>query len=236
MQPLILVVDDDAQIRRAVHTILSARQYRTALAASGEEALDLAISEAPDLVVLDLGLPGIDGLEVCRQLRDWLPSPILVLSVRGTEHDKVQALDEGADDYLTKPFGAAELLARIRSLLRRSTGVPKPATSFVVGDLQVDTARRQVLRSGEEVHLTRTEFDILSYLIRNPGRVTTYTNLLEELRGPNYEVDRQTLRVHVANLRRKVEASSSSPHYILTEPGIGYRFLDAEAIASEPEA
>lgn len=220
----ILVIDDEEQIRRALKSVLSARKYDVVLAENGEQGIDLAIDHSPDLVVLDLAMPGMSGFEVCRELRSWSAVPILVLSVRSGDSDKIAALDQGADDYLTKPFSAGELLARIRALLRRSAGQAGPQPVISAGDLEIDVARRQVVRSGEPVSLTRTEFDILAYLAKNADCVVTSRMLLEAVWGPEYGEDTQTLRVHISNLRRKIEPHPSVPRYILTEPGVGFRF------------
>jgi len=220
----ILVVDDDSQIRRALISILSTRKYQVFAAASGEEALALAVEHAPELVILDLAMPGMSGLDVCRELRTWYAAPILVLSVRGSDTDKIAALDLGADDYLTKPFSAGELLARVRALLRRASGQPASPSVIVAADLEIDIAQRQVRRKGQEIELTRIEFDILTYLAQNADRVVTSKMILQHVWGPEYGDDTQTLRVHISHLRRKVEPHPSVPRYILTEPGVGFRF------------
>ena len=220
----ILVVDDEAQIRRALTSILSTRGYKLEMASTGEEALLKAIDTPPDLVVLDLALPDRSGIEVCRELRTWMTAPILVLSVRANEADKIEALDEGADDYLTKPFSAGELLARIRALLRRAAALTSPPPVVTSGDLEIDIARRRVRRGGEEIALTPTEFDILAYLARNAGLVVTQRMILEQVWGPEWVEDAQTLRVHVSNLRKKIEPHPGGPRYIITEPGVGFRF------------
>ena len=220
----ILVVDDEEQIRRALKSILSTRGYILEMAATAEEALLKAIDAPPDLVVLDLALPDRSGIEVCRELRSWMSAPILVLSVRANEADKIEALDEGADDYLTKPFSAGELLARIRALLRRAAALTSPPPIVTSGDLEIDIARRRVTRAGEEIALTPTEFDILAYLARNAGLVVTQRMILEQVWGPEWVKDAQTLRVHVSNLRKKIEPAPGGPRYIITEPGVGFRF------------
>jgi two-component system KDP operon response regulator KdpE len=219
----ILVVDDEPQIRRALRSGLTAQGYEVLLAADGEEALDLAASRPVDLVVLDLGLPGIDGLEVCRQLREWSSVPILVLSVRASDKDKVAALDLGADDYLTKPFSMAELLARIRANVRRARAVPQTEPVFRTGDLAIDMARHRVTMAGQEVKLARMEYEVLRYLALNADRVITHRVLLREVWGPDYEEETQYLRVHINRLRRKIEPDPARPQYIITEPGVGYR-------------
>ena len=220
----ILVIDDEEQIRRALKAILAVRHYEVILAAGGDEGLDLAVDHSPDLVILDLSMPGTSGLDVCRDLRAWYNGPILVLSVRSGDADKISALDLGADDYLTKPFSAGELLARIRALLRRASGVPAAPPVISARDLEIDIATRRVTRSGSEIELTRTEFDILAYLAQNADRVVTSRMILEQVWGPEYGEDTQTLRVHISHLRKKIESHSSVPRYILTEPGVGFRF------------
>jgi two-component system KDP operon response regulator KdpE len=220
----VLAVDDEDQIRRALKSILRTRNYDLELAATGEEGLLKAIDRPPDLVILDLTLPDIDGIEVCRQLRGWTTAPILILSVRSAEGDKIRALDEGADDYLTKPFSAGELLARIRALLRRAAALAAPPPVVCAGDLVIDIARRRVTLAGHDVALTPTEFDILAYLAQNADCVVTQKMILERVWGPEWTDDAQTLRVHVSHLRKKIEATPGGPHYIVTEPGVGYRF------------
>ena len=224
----ILVVDDEEQIRRALRSILSTRGYTLDMAATGGEALIKAIDSPPDLVVLDLMLPDRSGIEVCRELRTWMTAPILILSVRSNEADKITALDEGADDYLTKPFSAGELLARIRALLRRAAALTSPPPVVKSGDLEIDIARRRVRRAGEEIALTPTEFDILAFLARNAGLVVTQRMILEHVWGPEWVEDAQTLRVHVSNLRKKIEPHPGGPRFIITEPGVGFRFAAAE--------
>jgi two-component system, OmpR family, KDP operon response regulator KdpE len=220
-----LVIDDDPQIRRALRAGLERNGYTVALAASGEEGLDAAAEGAPDVVILDLAMPGLDGLEVCRQLREWSSIPIIVLSVREGEKDKIAALDLGADDYLTKPFSLDELLARLRAVLRRAGSAEEPeAPSFSAGDLQIDFARRRVTLAGNEVHLTPIEYDLLHYMALHPDRVLTHRQLLTKVWGPAYSEDTHTLRVHIANLRHKIEPDPARPRLLHTEPRIGYRF------------
>jgi two-component system KDP operon response regulator KdpE len=221
---LILVVDDEEKIRRALKSILSSRKYDVTLAEDGERAIDLAIDHTPDLVILDLSLPGLSGIEVCRELRSWYTGPILILTVHSADQDKVMALDSGADDYLTKPFSAAELLARVRALLRRASQSILPAAVIALKDMEIDIGRRTVRRDGREIDLTRTEFDILAYLAQNPDRVLTSKMILEKVWGPEYVEDARTLRVHVSNLRKKIEPDPNVPRYIMTEPGVGFRF------------
>jgi two-component system, OmpR family, KDP operon response regulator KdpE len=220
----ILVVDDEEQIRRALTTILRSRGYVLDLATTADEALLQAIDHPPDLVVLDLALPDRSGIEVCRELRTWMTAPILILSVRSNEADKIEALDQGADDYLTKPFSAGELLARIRALLRRAATLASPPPIVTAGDLVVDVGRRRVALAGEEVALTPTEFDILAFLARNADLVVTQKMILEHVWGPEWVEDAQTLRVHVSHLRKKIERRPGGPRYIITEPGVGFRF------------
>lgn len=222
----VLVVDDDEQIRRALKSVLRARSFDIDLAATGQEALEKAAEHSPDLVVLDLSLPDMDGLQVCRELRDWLDSPILVLSVRQEEGDKIAVLDAGADDYMIKPFSSGELLARLRALIRRARGSEAQPAVLTVGDLTVDLARRQVFVADEEVVLTRIEFDILAYLAREAGRVVTSRMILERVWGPEYVEDMPTLRVHISHLRKKIETEPALPRRIITEPGVGFRLED----------
>jgi len=225
MSARILVVDDEPQIGRPLTTSLGARGYEVAVASDGQAALDMAASWRPDLILLDLGLPTIAGLDVCRQLRAWSQVPIIVLTVRDAEQDKVAALDLGADDYLTKPFGTAELLARIRVALRHAAHLSvtaEPVRQF--GDLRIDLARRLVVVRGQEVHLTPREYDLLRVLATQAGKVLTHRLLLRAVWGGAYEQDVATLRVFVTQLRRKIEADPAHPTHILTEPGIGYRF------------
>ena len=219
----VLVVDDEPNIRRALRVWLGDHGYDVQLVASGEEALDAAAVVPPDVVILDLVLPGLSGLEVCEGLREWTQVPILVLSARGAEQDKIQALDLGADDYLTKPFGMGELLARLRAMLRRSAGGP-PSPVLESGELRLDQARRLVTLADREVHLTPTEYEILRYLMANAGKVITHRTLLGAVWGPSHEDASETLRVFIAQLRRKIEPEPHHPTYIRTEPGIGYRF------------
>ena len=220
----ILVVDDEQQIRRALSVNLAARGYEVDTADTGEEALQLAAARPPDLVLLDIGLPGIDGVDVVEGLRGWTGVPIIMLSVRDAEHDKVRALDAGADDYITKPFGMNELLARLRAALRRHHPTPERAvvtTEAFTLDLPDRSARRT---DGEAVHLTPTEWEIVDVLVRYPGRLVTQRQLLQEVWGPQYERETNYLRVHLAAIRKKLEPEPSRPRYFVTEPGIGYRF------------
>ena len=227
--PHVLVIDDEPQILRALRTILAEHKFRVTTASTGEEGLALAAAQPPDVVILDLGLPRMSGLEVCAQLREWTQVPVIVLSARDTEHDKVRALDEGADDYLTKPFGIDELLARIRVALRHSAqaqGSPEPVVT--AGNLRIDLARHLVTRGEAEVKLTATEFKLLAYLAANEGRVLTHHTILAQVWGPEYADHTEYLRVYMRQLRKKLEDDPDHPQHLLTEPGIGYRFLADE--------
>jgi two-component system KDP operon response regulator KdpE len=222
----VLVVDDEPQILRALGINLRARGYEVDLAPDGEHALDLAARHHPDVVVLDLGLPGIDGVDVIRGLRGWSSVPIVVLSVRDAEPDKVAALDAGADDYVTKPFGMDELLARLRAALRRAT--PSDEEPIIeTPHFAIDLAAKQVRRGGTEIRLTPTEWHLAEVLVRNPGKLVSQQQLLHEVWGPEYQDESAYLRVHMANLRRKLEPEPSRPRYFVTEPGMGYRFHPA---------
>ena len=233
-KPLVLVVDDEDQIRRAVGRALTARGYDVVEARDGEEARTVAAASDPDLVVLDLNLPALDGLSVCRQLRRRSSVPILVLSVREEESDKVAALDLGADDYLTKPFGIEELMARVRALLRRAEtrGEPRPLR-FQMDDLEIDLDARRVVRGGQEIRLTKTEWGLLEALAEHPGKLLTHRWLLERVWGPGYSEDVDVLRVFVSQLRKKIEPDPRRPRIIATDPGIGYRWILHPA--AEPE-
>jgi two-component system KDP operon response regulator KdpE len=223
--PLILLIEDEPQMRRFLRTALGSRDYRLVEAATAKEGLAHATSRNPDVILLDLGLPDQDGLEVTRALREWSATPIIVLSARGREQDKVAALDLGADDYLTKPFGVDELLARIRVALRHAAHPPGevPAPVFEAGDLRMDLARRRVFRKGEEVHLTPTEYKLLSTLVRHAGKVLTHRQLLHEVWGINFIAQTHYLRIYMMQLRQKIEADSTRPRLLITEPGVGYR-------------
>jgi two-component system KDP operon response regulator KdpE len=220
--PRILVCDDEPQIIRALKVILRDAGYEAVPASSGEEALDRAAVHPPEAAILDLMLPDLDGVEVTRRLREWTTMPILVLSAAGEEDRKVEALAAGADDYVTKPFGPRELVARLEAVLRRAQ--PEGAEPTIVADgLEIDLAARSIRRDGEPVHLTPTEFGLLRTLARNRGRLMTHRALLVEVWGVEYEDDFQVLRAHIANLRRKIEPPDG-PKYIQTDPGVGYRF------------
>jgi len=226
MAARILIVDDEPNIIGTVAPLLRARGYDVLSAMSGRAALEAVERDKPDLVVLDLGLPDIDGVEVCRRARQTSSVPILVLSARGAEGDKVRALDAGADDYVTKPFGAEELLARIRASLRRVETPSPPSEPIVRGGLVIDRERFRVVRDGEEVRLTPKEFELLTFLAQYPGRVLTHRAILKAVWGPRAFDQPEHLRVLVGSLRKKIEGNPSSPKYILTEPWVGYRFAD----------
>jgi two-component system, OmpR family, KDP operon response regulator KdpE len=220
----ILVIDDEEAIVRALSANLRARGYDVVLAATGEQGLELAARRHPDAVILDLGLPGIDGQEVVQGLRGWTEVPIIILSARGAEADKVAALDAGADDYVAKPFGMDELLARLRAALRRAAPAEEQAT-VLTADFRVDLVAKQVITTGGQlIHLTPIEWGLLEVLVRNPGRLITQRQLLEEIWGPEYGEQTNYLRVHLAHLRQKLEPAPSRPRYLITEPGMGYRF------------
>ena len=219
----VLVVDDEPQILRALGINLSARGYDVDLAPDGERALDMAARHHPDVVVLDLGLPGIDGVDVIRGIRGWSQVPIVVLSVRDAEHDKVAALDAGADDYVTKPFGMDELLARLRAALRRTAPAEEEAL-VETDDFTIDLAAKKVRRDGEEVRLTPTEWHLVEVLVRNRGRLVAQTQLLQEVWGPQYHDETNYLRVFMAQVRRKLEPEPGHARHFITEPGMGYRF------------
>ncbi len=227
--PHILVIDDEPQILRALRTILGAKGFRVSTASRGEEGLTLAAAQPPDVVILDLSLPDLDGFEVCARLREWTQAPIIVLSVRDAEGDKVRALDRGADDYLTKPFGIEELLARIRVAMRHSVQAQGAKETLVkAGALEIDLAQHRVLKNGHEVKLTGTEFKLLAYLVANAGRVLTHRSLLTSVWGPADADHVEYLRVFVRQLRKKLEDNPEDPQYFLTEPGVGYRFVVEE--------
>lgn len=220
----LLIVDDEQAIRRFLRTALTAHDYEVHEAANGEDAIVQAINIRPDLIILDLGLPGINGIEVTKKIRGWTQTPIIILSVQNQDSDKIEALDAGADDYLTKPFSVGELTARLRVAMRH-VQTEEPELIFKSGDLRVDLTSRVVTYQGEEVQLTPTEYDLLRVLIRYAGRVLTHQQLLKEVRGVGYQTETHLLRVHMSNLRRKIEEDPATPHYILTEPGVGYRLI-----------
>jgi two-component system KDP operon response regulator KdpE len=218
----VLVVDDEQAIRRYLRATLNAHGYVVSEASCGKDAITKVAVDHPDLIILDLGLPDVDGLEVTRRLREWSRTPILILSVREQEKDKIAALDAGADDYLTKPFGTGELMARMRVAIRRLNHANGEAV-YHVDNLTVDLARRVVTVQGQEVSLTPTEYDLLRILVQNAGKVLTHQQLLRQVWGASYEDAMHLLRVNVSNLRRKIEPDPARPHYIVTEPGVGYR-------------
>lgn len=223
----ILVVDDESQIRRFLRVALEAHGYEVVEAASGREGVQKSATEEPDLMILDLGLPDMDGKEVISKLREWSRIPILVLSIRGEETEKVAVLDAGAQDYVVKPFGIQELLARIRSLLRDRSPAGEAGQAVVeIGDLRVDVAAHEVRQDGQPLKLTRKEFDVLWMLARNAGRIVTHQMLLREVWGKAHEHDTQYLRVFVRQLRRKLGDDPANPRYIMNEPGVGYRMLE----------
>jgi len=228
-QPHVLVIDDEPQILRALRTILTAKHFRVSVASRGEEGLALAAAESPDVIILDLSMPDMDGVEVCSRLREWTQVPIIVLSVRESERDKVMALDSGADDYLTKPFGIEELLARIRVALRHSIQTMGSKKAIITaGQLNIDLVQHIVTRDGVEVKLTATEFKLLAYLAANAGRVLTHRAILAAVWDPA-DIDRvEYLRVYIRQLRKKLEDDPEHPRFILNEPGIGYRFIVEE--------
>jgi two-component system KDP operon response regulator KdpE len=228
---MILLVEDEPQMQRFLRIVLQGQGYCFIEAQTGQEGLVQAATRSPDIILLDLGLPDIDGLEVTRRLREWSDIPIIVLSAREQEQDKIKALDAGADDYLTKPFGAGELLARIRVAMRhramRQAGQQEPV--FVLGNLRVDLTQRQVFLNEKEVHLTPIEYKLLTMLIKNAGRVITHSQLLKEVWGPPYLKETQYLRVYMTQLRHKLEADPARPRFLINEPGIGYRLkIDLE--------
>ncbi len=224
LAPDILVIDDEVQIRRLLRVVLEAAGYRVREAESGNLGLNDAAVRRPDAVILDLSLPDISGLDVLRRLREWSQLPVLILSVRGGEADKIAALDAGADDYLTKPFGSGELLARMRVLLRRAQS-PGEAASIRFGDTEVDFTKRTVTRAGVDLHLTAKEYALLRLLLQHRGKVVTHRQLLREVWGPAHEHDTHYVRVHMANLRKKLEPPGAAA-FIKTESGIGYRFTE----------
>jgi two-component system KDP operon response regulator KdpE len=218
----VLVVDDEVSIRRYLRAALSAQGFTIYEAGNGQEAINAVLAQHPDIMILDLGLPDLDGIEVTRRLREWSRIPVIVLSVREAEQDKIAALDAGADDYLTKPFGTGELMARMRVVMRRLTGKPDEPV-LQVDDLKMDLSRRVVTIKENLISLTPTEYEILRLLLQNAGKVITHRQLLRQVWGTAYESEMHMLRVNISNLRRKIESDPSRPHYVLTEPGVGYR-------------
>lgn len=224
-KPDLLVIDDEVQIRRLLRLTLESAGYRVREAETGALGLHEAAVQRPDAIVLDLSLPDLGGLEVLRRIREWSHIPVLILSVRGDEADKIAALDAGADDYLTKPFGGGELLARVRVLLRRT----QPAGEVSIarfGDVEVDFTKRTVTRAGKDLHLTVKEYALLRLLLQHRGKVVTHRQLLRDVWGPGHEEDTHYLRVHMANLRKKLEPVADAPRFVKTESGIGYRFIE----------
>ena len=224
----VLVVDDEPQILRGLGTNLRARGYDVETAADGERALEVAARTHPDVVILDLGLPGIDGVDVIRGLRAWTATPIIVLSARDQEQDKVEALDAGADDYVSKPFGMDELLARLRAAERRVTPGDEDAV-VVTDDFRVDLSAKRVTGSDGDIRLTPTEWHLVEILIRHPGKLVSQRQLLQEVWGPQYQDETNYLRVYMAQIRRKLEPDPARPRYFITEPGMGYRFEPKES-------
>ena len=226
-EPVVVLIEDEAQIRRFLRATLSGQGYRLFEVTSGADALIEVAQRQPDVVILDLGLPDMDGLEVIRRLREWSATPIIVLSARGQERDKVTALDAGADDYVAKPFSAGELLARIRVALRHTAGASHEGSeaTFKVGELEVDQLRRHVSVHGAEVKLTPIEYKLLTTLVRHAGKVVTHQQLLREVWGPSHDDQSHYVRVYMAHLRHKLETEPARPRYLLTEPGVGYRLV-----------
>lgn len=225
----ILIVEDENNILTFMRTILTANDYKAIEARDGKQALQMIASHCPDLVILDLGLPDMDGLNIIRQVRTWSKLPILVVSARDREHDKVEALDLGADDYVTKPFGTSELLARIRTALRHIQGESvQPTDRFQCGGLVIDFFKRRIFVDGVEAHLTQNEYKIVTLLAKYAGRVLTYDFIIQQVWGPHAQRDNQILRVNMANIRRKLEDNPASPAYIITEIGVGYRMAEGD--------
>jgi len=224
----ILVADDEPKIRMFIRANLEARGYEVHLAQDGIEAIETAERVLPDLIVLDVNMPRMDGIEACCRIREWTDIPIIILSVREDEKDKVRALNEGADDYVTKPFSMEELLARIKAALRRSTGLIVAGAVFTAGDLEVDLSKRVVKRRGQILKLTQTEYELLAYLVSNCGKVLTHRQLLQNVWGPEYGEESEYIRTFITQLRRKIEDDPSNPRFIVTEPRIGYRFVKPE--------
>jgi len=229
----VLVVDDEPQILRALRINLRVRDYEVHVASTGAEALEVAGRYPPDLVILDLGLPDLDGVEVIQGLRGWTKAPIIVLSGRADSVDKVEALDAGADDYVTKPFGVEELMARMRAAVRR-TGTPEDLPRIRLGDLTVDLAAKRVIREGEDIRLTPTEWHLLEVLLRNPGKLLSRNQLLTEVWGPGYADATGNLRLYMAQLRRKLEPDPARPRWLITEPGMGYRYQPSPEDSDSP--
>jgi two-component system KDP operon response regulator KdpE len=226
-EPLVLIIEDEPQMLRFLRPALQGHGFRIVEATTGQDGIRQAATRAPDLVLLDLGLPDIDGLEVTHRVREWSQVPILVISARGREDDKVAALDAGADDYVTKPFGVRELLARLRVALRRASRIGSGETSrLTIGDLDIDLEKRRVSMGGKNVHLTPIEYRLLAELARNAGKVLTHSHLLRQVWGPGYAQESHYVRVYMTQLRRKLEADPARPKLLLTEPGVGYRLSE----------
>ena len=225
-RPRILIVDDDPSIRKFVRANLEARDYQTLMAIDGTEALQTIEMELPDLIILDIMMPKIDGFEVCRRLREWSQIPVIMLSARGDEEDKVKCLDLGADDYLTKPFGVEELVARVKAVFRRTEAAPATTTqpSFTCGNLEINFIERRVTVSDREVKLTPTEYNLLQELVLNANKVLTHSMLLGKVWGPEYGGEKEYLRVFIGRLRKELEPDPENPKYIITIPGVGYQF------------
>lgn len=223
--PVVVLIEDELQIRRFLRATLAGQGYRLFEATTGADGLIEVASRQPDVVIVDLGLPDMDGLDVIRRMREWTAVPVIVLSARGQERDKVTALDAGADDYVSKPFGAGELLARIRVALRHTAGASHEgeAAAFKVGDLEIDQLRRHVTMRGAEIKLTPIEYKLLTTLVRHAGKVVTHQQLLRDVWGPSHDDQAHYVRVYMAHLRHKIEAEPARPRYLLTEPGVGYR-------------
>lgn len=224
----ILIIDDERPIRRFLHVSLSTQGYKILEAEDGNSGLTITAAEHPDIIFLDLGLPDMDGIEVTRRIREWSQIPIIILSVRDQEKDKIKALDAGADDYLTKPFGMGELMARVRGVLRRSTQNASGDPVFHTGSLEVDLARRIVQKEQNEISLTPTEYEILRVLVQNAGKVLTHQQITRKVWGSGYNEEAHLLRVNISNLRHKIESDPTRPELIITEPGVGYRLRLAE--------
>ena len=222
----VLIVEDEISISNFIATTLKSNGYTTLLCSNGKEALSMIASHCPDVILLDLGLPDIDGLEILKQLRKWSGIPVIIVSARVNEEEKVEALDAGADDYITKPFGTSELLARIRTAIRHASSSNIQNDKFSVKGLSIDFGKRLVIIDGKEIHLTQIEFKIVSLLAKSQGRVLTYDQIIAELWGPYAVKDNQILRVNMANIRRKIEKNPAEPQYIFTEVGVGYRMVD----------
>ena len=236
----ILIIEDDPGISNFLKTTVSAAGYDAVVSADGETALQMISSHCPDCILLDLGLPDLDGGEIIRSVRSWTQTPILVISARSMEEDKASALDAGADDYITKPFGTVELLARIRTALRHTRTTAENdeiglCGVFHVGGLEIDYKKMRVLLDGRDVHLTPNEFRIVALLGKHAGRVMTYKSILRELWGPSVSLDNKILRVHMASIRRKIEPNPNEPKYIFTEVGVGYRMAETEELLPNPE-